>query len=217
MVTTPPLAGVVLSGRLPNMETVSKRRSERTRTPLTVEHLARLANLAGEDHLFFTRPEGRPEYAHRRLLVVLAQGAAKHWVDGKSGVKDLDVWTFYARLPGQRFPGDKRERHVDFGPSSLGRQAYDYGSARSPSELAQWQRWDAYEGRRVDLLMRVLDLPPGSSPATSIAGLRDWLAAGARVSTTNKPSSWWLAQKAAVVVHPARHRGRVVWPLPRGG
>ncbi|MDX6256801.1 MAG: hypothetical protein QOJ11_3135 [Frankiales bacterium] len=199
------------------MATVSKRRSRRTRTPLTDEHLARLAELARLDHLYFTRAEGRPEYADRRLLVVLAQGAAKHWVDGTNGVKDLDVWTFYARLPGERFPGDKRERYVDFGPSSLGRQASDFGAARSPSELARWQRWDSYEGRRVDLLMRALDLPPGSSPAASIAGLREWLAAGAMVNTTNKPSSWWLAQKAAVVVYPARYRGRVVWPLVAGG
>ena len=52
---------------------------------------------------------GRPEYRDRRLAVVLAQGAALHYVDHCHGVKDLDVWTFYAAVPGERFPGDKRE------------------------------------------------------------------------------------------------------------
>jgi hypothetical protein len=30
------------------------------------------------------------------VCVALCQGAALHFVDGENGVKDFDVWTFYA-------------------------------------------------------------------------------------------------------------------------
>ena len=83
---------------------VTSRRSKRSRAPLTDEHLRRLAAVAETDHEFFARPDGRPEYRTRRLAAVLAQGAALHFLDGRTGVKDLDVWTFYAAIPGTRFP-----------------------------------------------------------------------------------------------------------------
>jgi hypothetical protein len=83
--------------------------------------------------------------------------AALHYLDGRNGVKDLDVWTFYAALPGVRFPAGKRETHVDFGPSELGRQLYDLDAARNDLERARWGRWTVeYGGRRVDFLMRAL-------------------------------------------------------------
>lgn len=84
---------------------------------LTEQHLARRSELAYADHLHFTRDDGRPEYRRRRVAVVLAQGAAPHYIDGTSGVKDLDVWTFYAAIDGKTFPAYKRETHADFGPS----------------------------------------------------------------------------------------------------
>jgi len=74
----------------------TSRLGQRSRARLTDEHLRRLAALAEEDHAFFTRPGGRPECKSRRLVVALAQGAALHYLDGHTGVKDLDVWTFYA-------------------------------------------------------------------------------------------------------------------------
>src|SRR5713101_4902792 len=96
--------------------------------PLTDEHLDRLANLADEDHQAFNRLDGRPEDRPRRLLIVLAQSAARHYVDcragadrdHRAGVKDLDVWTFYAAIPGLQFPAAERETHADVGTSVLG-------------------------------------------------------------------------------------------------
>lgn len=188
------------------------RRSVRSPAPLTGEHLARLFELAQADHEHFTRDDGRPEYRNRRLLVVLAQGAAQHFVDRRHGVKDLDVWTFYAELPGQRFPAAKRETHADFGPSVFGRQWYDLSKARSPHELARWDRWDAYQGRRVDFLTRTLPVRPGVKMRHIVAALQDWLDAGAASTATKKPSAWWLARNAVVVIDPPRHRGRILWP-----
>jgi hypothetical protein len=38
-------------------------------------------------------------YDKRVIAVALCQGAALHYVDGKTGVKDFDVFTFYAAHP----------------------------------------------------------------------------------------------------------------------
>lgn len=60
------------------------------------------------------------------MCVALCQGAAKHFVDMEAGakrpngVKDFDVWSFFAAIPGQQFPAAIRHRHFDFGPSRFG-------------------------------------------------------------------------------------------------
>lgn len=189
-------------------------RSPRSFAPLTHEHLQRLAALADADHKFFTRPDGSPEYRSRRLAVTLAQGAALHYLDGKNGVKDLDVWTFYAHLPGTRFPADKRETHADFGPSQLGRQRYDFDAVRNEAERARWRRWDLYTGRRVDLLVRALPVHLGVSFDDVVDALQEWLVAGSRHCGVKKPAAWHLARKAVVVIWPEAQQGRVAWPTP---
>jgi hypothetical protein len=173
--------------------------------------MARLAALAEADHEAFTRLGGRPEYRSRRLAVVLAQGAALHYLDGCTGVKDLDVWTFYARIPGIRFPADKRETHADFGPSSLGRQTYDLSAARNARQRALWRRWSAYEGRRIDSLIRALPLDVDGPVSTVVKGVQDWVANGSRITARSKPSAWYLSKKAGVLVHPEYCRGEVLW------
>jgi hypothetical protein len=132
-------------------------------------------------------------------------------VDGKHGVKDLDVWTFFRQLPdGERFPADRRNRHMDFGPSGLGRQAYDLGRAHDERQRRQWMRWSAFEGRRVDLFMRAL---PVQDREDGLEALRRWLSRGQQ---SGKGSASWLAIRAIVVVAPTVHRGRIVWD-PFGG
>lgn len=189
----------------------TSRRSPRSRARLTDEHLDRLVALAEQDHTFFTRRRGRPEYASRRLAVALAQGAALHYLDGRTGVKDLDVWTFYAAIPGERFPGDKRVRRADFGPSSLGRQTYDLDAARDARERALWQRWSAYTGRRVDFCLRALPVEVDAPIKAVISALQGWLARGAKSTAAKKPSAWHLSKKAVVLLYPNPHRGYVVW------
>ncbi|MGO9778486.1 MAG: hypothetical protein ACLPQY_01765 [Streptosporangiaceae bacterium] len=188
------------------------RRSLRTRARLTDEHLRRLAVVAEEDHAFFTRPSGHPEYQARRLAAVLAQGAALHYLDGRNGVKDLDIWTFYAATPGTHSPLRRGVRHADFGPSSLGRQAYDMHKAHSERQRAKWKRWSAYTGRRVDLSVRALPVPADAPISSVISALQKWLAHGAQNTAVRKPSAWHLAKKAAVLIYPDSHRGYVVWP-----
>jgi hypothetical protein len=199
---------------------LADRQTWRSFEPLTREHLDRLADLAALDHEAFTRPAGRPEYRQRRVLAVLAQGAARHYLDclaghdprSRRGVKDLDVWTFYAAIPGTAFPAARRETHADFGPSSLGRQSYDLAGARTTREQALWRRWAAYQGRRVDFLMRVLPVQPDAPPAEIIQAVQDWLRRGSAAISPKKPSAWYLAQKAIVTLSPAPERGQILWP-----
>lgn len=137
---------------------------------LTDCHLARLSELAAADHQRFLAH--RPEYYGRLVAVTLAQGAGLHYVDGRTGIKDLDVWSFFAAIPDARFPADRRETHADFGPSQLGRQRYDPTAARGPRALARFRRWATFTGRRVDLLMRHLPITPNAPVDDTIAALR---------------------------------------------
>jgi hypothetical protein len=120
------------------------------------------------------------------LCSALCQGAGlHHYVDvalGKrrpDGVKDFDVWTFFAAIPGRRFPADRRNTHVDFGPSRFGRW------------FGEGPRFEHCEGRRLDLLMRGLPVPLGANPVETI---RAWLAEGWT------KSAHLLAQKGVVMI-----------------
>jgi hypothetical protein len=185
--------------------------SPRSYAPLTDANLARLSDVADEDHRYFTRPGGRPEYRDRRVAVVLAQGGALHMLDSSTGVKDLDVWTFYAAIPGLGFPFGQRKRHVDFGPSEHGRNLY-------PPDFKhrQLKRWLRFSGRKVDLMVRSLPVPPRASTEAVVDAIRAWLHEGTTVPQLpcddDMPSNWWLARKAVVMITPAEGRRSVVWP-----
>jgi len=179
----------------------------RSKEPITDEHLRRLAAVAAADREQFLR--GSPEYRDRVIAVVLAQGAAQHYVDGITGVKDLDVYTFCATIPGHRFPADRRLTRHDFGPSSLGRQLYDLDEASDETQRRQWQSWAAFEGRRVDSMMRGLRHPVDAEPAEAI---RDWLRTGLTMGGRQRPgTAWHVAKKAVVLLVPAARAGEVIW------
>jgi len=94
-------------------------------------------------------------------------------------------------------------RRADFGPSQLGRQQYDLDAARNERERSRYRRWQLYEGRRVDLMLRGLHCPLDADPVVAI---REWLVGG-------KPGSsrWWLAKKAVILIEPIERSGEVVW------
>lgn len=180
-------------------------RSKRSKVPLNKRHLARLAKIAAADReSFYAR---RPEYDGQLIAVVLAQGAALHYLDRSNGVKDLDVWSFFALPIDQgRFPEDQRTKHVDFGASDLGRQRYDLRLAKSARHRALMARWSKeHEGRRVDLMMRGVSCELDVDPAEAI---RTWLESGLRKPAT---SPWYLRQKAVILIDPPERRGEVVW------
>ena len=72
---------------------------DRSLAHIEVADLLRLAALAAdaETELLERHPRGSGRYAGRLLGRALCQGAALHYVNGKNGVKDFDVWSFYAQ------------------------------------------------------------------------------------------------------------------------
>lgn len=162
--------------------------AERSLAPLTLDHLTRLADLASTDREDrFTRRPRWAVYRDRVLMVALCQGAALHYLDGRNGVKDLDVWTFYASHPEGPFPYRWPLPHCDFGPSELGGHPDDHG----------------FIGRRVDLIGRSLDVRTDADPVRAV---RSYLRAGRTTSAR------LLAGKAVVAVDPPELRGTTVWP-----
>jgi hypothetical protein len=149
--------------------------------------LLRLAALAADAgaELFRRNPQGSGRYAGRLLGQALCQGAALRYVNGWDGVKDFDVWSFYARYDDWPFPARWRGTR-DFGPSRFGRYPGD------PPR---------YSGRRVDLLGRSLPAEPGADLADV---LRRYLA-GRRTDSAQA-----LAAKAAVLIHPQDRAGEIV-------
>jgi len=162
---------------------------DRSMARIGTADLLRLAALAAdaEAELFSRNPQGSGRYAGRLLGRALCQGAALHYVDGSNGVKDFDVWSFYAQHDDWPFPARSRGTR-DFGPSKFGRYPGD------PPR---------YAGRRVDLLGRSLPAGPGADPADV---LRRYLTAG------RTGSAKALAAKAVVLIDPQDRAGEIVWP-----
>lgn len=161
---------------------------ERSQAPLTAEHLARLGRLVSTAHEQLKAR--RPDLAGTLVAGVLAQGAAAHYLhpDAGVGVKDLDLWLFYAQRDGVRKVQERgRALVLDFGPSALGRHPED------PPE---------YGGRRVDVLTRTIAAPPGTDPADAV---RAWL-------NRKADSPRRLRQTPVVLLWPRARCGELVWP-----
>ena len=103
--------------------------SERSLERIGRADLIRLAELAAQAEmgLFRRNPDGAGLYAGRLLCRALCQGAARHYLDGTTGVKDFDVWSFYAGRDDGPFPYRWRGM-ADFGPSRFGRYPGDPAS-----------------------------------------------------------------------------------------
>lgn len=165
--------------------------------------------MADIKHAQFVRKAGRKHaWAERRVAVTLAQGGAQHYLDGTTGVKDLDVWIFYAAIPGTPLRCGRYETHADFGLSVHGRQEYPPGFKH---RLAA--RWLAYEGRRVDFMVRDLPVDADAAANEVTEALRTWLAASTNATRAKKSSPWYLSHKAMIWLAPAR-AGAVIWPVP---
>lgn len=83
---------------------MTERLTNRLYKRLTREHLRLLAELARDEHeAFFERnPHQAPLYRDRLMAAALCQGAALHYLDDETGVKDLDLHLFYAQHPEHR-------------------------------------------------------------------------------------------------------------------
>src|SRR3546814_3059616 len=82
----------------------------RSYEPLTKADLKRLGEIAADDRadLFRRKPETAHLYGDRLFAVALCQGGALPYLDGKNGIKDLDVWRFFKPNPQRQFPYRRR-------------------------------------------------------------------------------------------------------------
>ncbi len=174
-------------------ESTKASRPDRSYERITRGDLYRLAEIARLDRedLFARKPRYRA-LGERLICVALCQGAALHFVDGENGVKDFDVWTFYATHPNAPdFPW-RRRKAVDFGDPKFG---------PSPDK-------PDFAGRHVDLLGRSLGGIEGVDPAVILG---KYLSEG-RTETARR-----LADKAVVLLEPVDRLGAVIWPAANDG
>lgn len=160
----------------------------RSLASVTKQDLRRLGQVAAIDQadLFTRKPETGRLYGKRLFAVALCQGAAVHFINGRNGVKDFDVWCFYTENPERQFPSRGRGK-LDFGDPKFG------VTPDSPH----------FAGRRVDVIGRSI---AEAKPNDPVGSLRTYLEAG------KTESARLLAQKAVVLIEPAALLGTVVWP-----
>ena len=154
---------------------------------ITLEDLNRLAEIARLDRedLFARKPRYRV-LEDGLVCVALCQGAALHFVDGENGVKDFDVWTFYAARPDHPACPWRRAARI-FGDPRFGLPPDKPG----------------FLDRRVDLLGRSIEVGTEGDPTTIL---------GRYLSEGGTASARALARKAAVLLEPSDFLGTVVWP-----
>jgi hypothetical protein len=163
----------------------------RSYLPIARADLRRLAEIARRDReaYFVAHSYWAELYADRLLCTALCQGAALHYLNGETGINDLDIFSFFRRHPDRDWYPRRRVVY-DFGDPKFGQ------SADKPR----------FVGRRVDCMGRSIDAVLGEEPVTAV---RRYLRAG-RTTTARL-----LAQKAVILLEPAC--GVVVWPVNTDG
>lgn len=121
--------------------------AERSLSCIDMDDLAHFAFIASQDRADFFERYPRPQ---NFLCSALCQGAAKHYVDSANGVKDVDVWSFFAKTASVPHFNARRRVERDLGPSKFGVR---------PDDAKR-----GFTGRRVDLLGRSIDVAPGEGP-----------------------------------------------------
>jgi hypothetical protein len=158
----------------------------RSYKPISLSDLKLLANIAKQDrkHFFQTNNNWAKYYENNVICIALCQGAAKHYIDIKTGINDFDVYTFYKNNPKKHLYA-KRIKSFDLGNPKFGQ------SLDKPE----------YIGRRVDCLMRSIEINENENIVDAI---RRYVIEGKTIT------SKLLANKAVVLIEP--NCGKKIWP-----
>lgn len=126
-------------------------------------------------------------YGRRFLCSVLAGPAADHVLNGVSGFRVFDVWTFFAAHPDAPFPAHRRFRE-------------DYGTSRFGRDPALPE---TFAGRAIDWCGRSIDAAAGEDPLAAL---------GRYLRARPTPTSRQLAAQTLLVIEPADRLGTQAWP-----
>jgi len=166
---------------------------ERSYKAITVKNLKVLKELALRERIeFFNRnPRYRKPYWDSLIAIALCQGAALHFVDGRTGVKDFDVWWFYIR--------NHEVTYSYRALKSVDSKLDEFGV--HPNDVEK-----GYTGRRVHLMGRTVDTDIvkrcNRDPRECIVKYLE----GERTKTARE-----LANKAVVGLWPESILGEVIW------
>lgn len=159
---------------------------ERSFATITTQDLKRILKLAKSDvkRFFDNHPKYGRLYRGTEILIALGQGAALHYIDKKSGVKDFDVWFFYPKrtitLP------YRRRGTADFGSLKFGKHPDDKD----------------YTGRRIDILMRSDPHFKRNNPQRSLTNY---------LNQSNTQTAVKLSHKAMIGLWPDSLFGKILW------
>lgn len=166
---------------------------ERSYKTITVEDLKKLRDLALRERIkFFDRnPCYRKAYFDSLIAIALCQGAALHFIDRRTGVKDFDIWCFYIKNHKITYPY-RALKSVDSRLEEFGVH---------PDDVVK-----RYRGRRVHLMGRTIDIDivkrNNGDPRNCIIKYLE----GGRTKTSRA-----LAKKAVVGLWPDAILGKVIW------
>jgi len=118
------------------------------------------------------------------IVAALCQGAAMHFRDGTTGVRDFDVWFFY--------PFNKK--HLPYRTI----WNWDYQNPK----FGRHPDIKGYTGRKVDVLVRSIH---NYSIADSVKTIHEYL------QYEDTDSSRELSKKAVVILYPENQLGKVAW------
>lgn len=163
--------------------------AERSYKKLTLDDLRRLQRTARREFAaFFERNAHlRAPYESRLLAIALCQGAAKHYLDGVNGVKDIDIWFFFRESPGMRFPSRWLK---------VGDEAFN-GFGVHPDDVAK-----GWQGRQIHVLGRAIE-SDATDPCVCISSY---------LSKSKTTTACMLAEKAVIGLWPEELFGKVIWP-----
>jgi hypothetical protein len=167
---------------------VQAKEDVRTYEELGSDDLQEIRQYAIEELNRFLYKVGNPEgkykvYRGKLIAMCLCQGAAQHFVDGKTGIKDFDVWFFFTEDENIRIPNIKNMR---------------YSACKLLKDVGE---------KRVDFLKKsikrdVIDMSKSEKPRDI---LRSYL------QNANTSTSKELAKKAIVGLYPDEVFGKVIW------
>ncbi len=167
-----------------------KNRSYKKIEKSDLRRLAKITRVDRED-LFERNKELGNIYKKKLLCVALCQGAALHYANGKKGIKDFDVWSFYIEAKKRPFPY-RRRVSMDFGDPKFGKE----------------ETKKEFTGRPVDIMGRSIPFSKGQSPIDALLTY---------IKTSKNKTPKKLREAAVVIIEPERYIGKIVWQINNAG